>query len=535
MRRPGLLRRLIDGRPDASGKAIVARAASLDAAAAIASNVIGALVVVVLAVFVLPHPAVEDRDEVVLVNLVTASIYLVVAVAIGTLWGLARLRRTHRWLIEDRRPDDEEQARALRLPLAHMRMIGVLWLAAVVVFTVLNARWSGILALTVGITVFLGGATTCAISYLLVERVTRPAAARALAYGAPDRPLLPGVMTRAHAGLGTRRWRAHARPDRARDLRPRRAPHRLAAARGNGALAQRGVAARGPVRDLAGGAQHRRPGACRCATRCARWRAATSTPRCRCSTAASWDCCRPASTAWCTGCASARRSVTCSGARWATTWRARPSSAASSWVARRCEVAVLFVDVMGSTEFASERPPTEVVERLNEFFGVVVDVVEEHGGWVNKFEGDAALAVFGAPVPSDDAAGAALAAARELAGRLPDEVAELDAGIGVSAGKAVAGNVGAESRFEYTVIGDPVNEAARLSDSPSPTTAGWWRPRPRSTGPAKRRPGTGRRGRRWSCAGAASQPGPPRPPQRTRNDPATRRPEGHGHTDRGAP
>jgi adenylate cyclase len=109
-------------------------------------------------------------------------------------------------------------------------------------------------------------------------------------------------------------------------------------------------------------------------------------------------------------------------------------------------------------------PPTEVVRLLNRFFRIVVEVVEADGGLVNKFEGDAALCVFGAPVPRDDPAGDALRCARVLAGRLSSEVPEIDFGIGVSAGIAVAGNVGAEHRFEYTVIGDPVNEAARLSE-----------------------------------------------------------------------
>jgi adenylate cyclase len=126
-------------------------------------------------------------------------------------------------------------------------------------------------------------------------------------------------------------------------------------------------------------------------------------------------------------------------------------------------VAILFVDVIGSTALAAERRPEQVVELLNAFFTVVVEVVREHDGWVNKFEGDAALAVFGAPVPISDPAASALAAARELARRLESEV-ELEAGIGVSAGEVVAGNVGEESRFEYTVIGDPVNEAARLTE-----------------------------------------------------------------------
>ena len=128
------------------------------------------------------------------------------------------------------------------------------------------------------------------------------------------------------------------------------------------------------------------------------------------------------------------------------------------------EVGALFVDLTGSTSMSLAMPPTEVVRLLNKFFRVVIDVVESEGGFVNKFEGDAALCVFGAPAPSDDPAGQALCAARRLATRLEREVPEIGFGIGVSAGRAVAGNVGAEHRFEYTVIGDPVNEAARLSD-----------------------------------------------------------------------
>lgn len=128
------------------------------------------------------------------------------------------------------------------------------------------------------------------------------------------------------------------------------------------------------------------------------------------------------------------------------------------------EIGALFVDLTGSTSMALAMPPTEVVRLLNRFFRVVVDVVEAEGGIVNKFEGDAALCVFGAPVAVVDPAGDALRTARTLARRLEREVPEIGFGIGVSAGRAVAGNVGSESRFEYTVIGDPVNEAARLSD-----------------------------------------------------------------------
>jgi len=127
-------------------------------------------------------------------------------------------------------------------------------------------------------------------------------------------------------------------------------------------------------------------------------------------------------------------------------------------------VAVLFVDLVGSTKLAATRPPAEVVSLLNEFFRVVVETVNNHGGFVNKFQGDAALAIFGAPLEHPDGAGAALAAARELCEKLVDVVGEKEFGIGVSAGRAIAGHIGAQARFEYTVIGDPVNEAARLTE-----------------------------------------------------------------------
>lgn len=127
-------------------------------------------------------------------------------------------------------------------------------------------------------------------------------------------------------------------------------------------------------------------------------------------------------------------------------------------------IAVLFVDIVGSTRFANEHDPTEVITMLNRFFDVVIDVVHAHEGWINKFEGDAALAVWGAPLGVADMEAKALAAARSLRARLEEELVEVEAGIGVSAGTAVAGNLGASERYEYTIIGDPVNEASRLSE-----------------------------------------------------------------------
>lgn len=128
------------------------------------------------------------------------------------------------------------------------------------------------------------------------------------------------------------------------------------------------------------------------------------------------------------------------------------------------DVAVLFVDLVGSTQLAATLPAAEVVNLLNDFFRVVVDTVNRHGGFVNKFQGDAALAIFGAPIEHPDACGAALAASRELHDELMKVLGQSEFGIGVSAGRAIAGHIGAQARFEYTVIGDPVNEAARLTE-----------------------------------------------------------------------
>ena len=127
------------------------------------------------------------------------------------------------------------------------------------------------------------------------------------------------------------------------------------------------------------------------------------------------------------------------------------------------DVAILFIDLTGSTELAASHPPEEVAKVLNDVFRIVVNAVDERDGMINKFQGDAALAVFGAPLRTSGAASAALATARALGEQLR-ELPLVDFGIGVSAGAVFAGNIGAENRYEYTVIGDAVNEAARLAD-----------------------------------------------------------------------
>jgi adenylate cyclase len=128
--------------------------------------------------------------------------------------------------------------------------------------------------------------------------------------------------------------------------------------------------------------------------------------------------------------------------------------------------AVMFVDFRSFTAGARSRTPQEVVDRLDGAFAILVDILDRHGGIVNKFLGDGFLALFGAPLEAPDPAHRAVAAAREMLeanARINEATSwPLRIGIGIHLGEVVAGNIGSPRRKEYTVIGDTVNFASRL-------------------------------------------------------------------------
>jgi adenylate cyclase len=127
------------------------------------------------------------------------------------------------------------------------------------------------------------------------------------------------------------------------------------------------------------------------------------------------------------------------------------------------EVSVLFVDIRDFTPFAESASASESVARLNEFFDLVVPILIKHGGHANKFVGDGVLGVFGAPDRLPDHADRALAAACEIAEAVEDKFrGDLQIGVGINSGPVIAGSIGGGGRLEFTVIGDPVNVAARV-------------------------------------------------------------------------
>lgn len=429
----------------------------------VAANLFGGLVVFCLLVFLLPGPRIHHAGT---LKLIAAGVFVVgSAIAFPTAWTLSAhsWRATLAWLYEGREPTEQERDLTLRFALTNQRIVAVVWITAAVVFTALTLPFSLELALNVLETVLLGGIVTCAIGFLGGDRLLRPVMALALRSGAPQKPRLPGVAARTLltwtlgtgvvlVGIGTVGIGAL---HETRFTRDRLAVVILV-------LSAIGIVVGlitmfGLARSLADPIEALR-------------RAVARVEQGDLDQEVTVD---DGSEI---GLLQAGFNRMLAGLRERERMRDLFGRQVGEEVVRHAlergvelggearEAAVLFVDLEGSTKLAETRDPAEVVALLNNFFAVVVEVVAAHQGWVNKFEGDAALCVFGAPLPDPDAATHALAGARTLRDRLATAAPEISAGIGVSAGRVVAGNIGAARRFEYTVIGDPVNEAARLTE-----------------------------------------------------------------------
>ena len=131
------------------------------------------------------------------------------------------------------------------------------------------------------------------------------------------------------------------------------------------------------------------------------------------------------------------------------------------------EICVMFLDIRNFTENARDRPAEAVVDFLNTNFAFMIEAIDRHGGFINKFLGDGFMAIFGAPLDDPSAACHAVEAAREILAEidergLSDGSWPLRVGIGLHLGSAVTGNVGSPRRKEFTAIGDTVNLASRL-------------------------------------------------------------------------
>jgi adenylate cyclase len=429
----------------------------------IVANVCGALDLFAFTALLLPvNTGGLDQAKLTLLNGVGFAIYMPIALVVGHRWGTRNSERMRPWLEAGRAPTPAERDYALGMTARQARVAAALWLSAAVFFTILNAFAAPPFVPFVPVLMALGAITTVTIYYLRAERILRPIVARALSAGQPEHPAWPGVRGRVTlvwlgaTGVPLFGIAATALTGLLSDVSRSKlglAVLFLAVVGSFAGLLATMISARSLSEPLAGVRD--------ALERVERGDLSAEVPVDDGSEL---------------GLVEAGFNRMAAGLRERERVRDMFGRHVGRDVARAAidgdlqlggetrDVGVLFVDLIGSTMLAGQLPPQRVVALLNDFFAVVVAVAEAHGGFVNKFEGDGALCVFGAPIARDDPAGSALAAARELRARLLDELPQVDAGIGVSAGEAVAGNVGAEERFEYTVIGDPVNEAARLCD-----------------------------------------------------------------------
>ncbi|MCW2605338.1 MAG: adenylate/guanylate cyclase with integral rane sensor [Frankiales bacterium] len=426
------------------------------APAMLGSNVLGAVVVYVYLAYLVPDNPGSAKLET--VNEIVFLAYVGGAVVVGTLVSCLLVGRLLRWLGPRHQVDARDRRVTLALPGRLVRLYGALWGVAVLVFGGLNLTVSFGAALQIVATVALGGLSTCALCYLLAERAVRPLVQEAMRGSTAPPPLVLGVRRRLLLAwaLGT----GVPLLGILSGLLVLDGEGGPIGARAVGFLAGLGLVVGFVLTAVA--------------ARSVSDPVLSVTKALRDVGAGRLDTVVPVYDASEVGQLQSGFNAMVGGLRERERLRDLFGRQVGTDVARlaleqgvrlggeRREVAVLFVDVVGSTALAQELGPEEVVARLNAFFGVVVDVVTAHSGWVNKFEGDAALCVFGAPADLPDAAACALSAARELAHRL--RPLPLSAAVGVSAGPVVAGHVGAETRFEYTVVGDPVNAAARLTE-----------------------------------------------------------------------
>ncbi|RSZ64422.1 adenylate/guanylate cyclase domain-containing protein [Corynebacterium hylobatis] len=435
----------------------------LYAAVVLAANVIGALAIMLFVRFLIPMPEVRGFTADVPHLEVIGLTYLAFAVIVAVVATLLLFRPVLEW---QRKPDDHDpnmvRNLVMRLPVYQAVVCAVVWVIGIAIAVVVASSSSWRLALVIGLTTVLTGMVVVLITYLLAERLVRPVAASALARRFEDSTLEPPItqrlrmtwlMTTALPLVGILLIILGQKLGFFTDNAAEIIPALVALA---GAALLTGFVGTSfaimsvvdPILELQEAINRVRRG----------------------DTDAEVDIYDGSEI----GVLQAGFNEMMRGLKERQRVRDIFGRYVGIEVAKRAleerptlggedrKVAVLFVDVIGSTTFAVNHSPEEVVEELNKFFEHVVTVVHRNKGIINKFQGDAALAVFGAPIGLPDATSHALTAARELRQELKGM--ELQAGIGVAAGHVVAGHIGGSDRFEYTVIGDAVNSAARLTD-----------------------------------------------------------------------
>lgn len=430
------------------------------------ANVMGAVLTFVYFTFLVPSaPQVRDIgiDQRIL-SLILFAGYAAVVSPFALVRSFRRFRPVRRWLSEGRPPSAKELETTVAMPWIQARLFFRLWVLAAVIFGGLNLYFepAGRQALRVFSGVLAAGMITAALNYLLVERTMRPVFVRALRGTRLERPRRVGIRARLVLLwlLGSGLPLLAVAVSRLLEGTGVAAFQESLWFVGLGGLLAGFLITWTAARSLADPIDDVRQGL----ERVEEGDVDVEVPV---NDTGEIGLLQSGFNRMVEGLRERRRIEDLFGRHVGVEVARRALDRGIALGGERREASVLFCDITGSTGLAETLPPEGVVEMLNAFFSAVFRAVDAEGGWVNKFEGDGAMCVFGVPDDKPDHAAAALRAAQalreglaELRGRYPG----LEAGIGVSSGEVVAGDVGAEDRYEYTVIGDPVNEAARLTE-----------------------------------------------------------------------
>jgi adenylate cyclase len=454
-----------DGRAaDLDGPTLAAVGRWVIALAVVVTNMGGAVAVLVLTLLVIPLP----RGNVAALSsyVLAAGIYVVIAVTVGVVVGVRGEAPLMQWLATGGPSTPALRAKVLQAPLRLFWLQLWLWLGAALAFGLSEARHNGERAAWIGIIVALTGLTTASLSYLSVERLLRPAAVRAMVGADPDelghgrgvalRAVLAwatgcGIPVAGLLVLGVRALLPS-------DVTVTQLAFATVVLTGTGlVVGSRSVvvASRATADPITGVAE-------------AMLRVHDGDYGTRVPVYDGTEIGRLqlGFNEMVAGLAEREQIRAAFGTYVDPAIAEHLLREGTDLAGEEVELSMLFIDIRNFTGFAEQTPAAEVVSTINRMFARAVPIIRDHGGHVDKFVGDGLLAVFGAPQRLSNHAAAAVSAAQAIASAVQAEFGgSLSVGIGINTGTVVAGNVGGAGRFEFSVIGDPVNVAARIESA----------------------------------------------------------------------
>jgi len=375
------------------------------------------------------------------------------------------LRTIERWLSENRPATDAERTLVLSYPRNWALWSLIPWTIAAALFSAINVSAGAAVAVGIALTIALGGMTSCSLQYLVVEWIMRPITARALAESPPQRSSGPGVGVRLVMAwtlatgvpvlgivvLGILDLTG-ASFNRTRIVGAVVILGLIALSVGLEAMLLAARAVAGPLTSIRRALREVEAG--------------DFTARVTVDDASEVGLLESGFNQMAAGLAERELLRNAFGAFVDPSLTERVMREGTDLAGEEVDLSLLFMDIRGFTAYAEHLDARHVFARLNDLYRDVVPIVLQHGGHANKFIGDGLLAVFGAPDRLDDHADHAVAAGRGIVDLVNSRYeGELSVGVGINSGRVVVGTIGGGGRVEFTVIGDPVNTAARVEEA----------------------------------------------------------------------